>query len=130
MTGSDGGRAHGRPARERVTSVDRSANRAEPVARTGSTRVGEAETVFTRGLMRAQGRLAVAFVLAFVAVIAGITVVISRVSALHDVVVWGVPLPWLVQAYGYYPVIIVFAVAYTIAAMRAEHRFRALVEHE
>ena len=134
MTGSDGGRGHGRPARERVTSVDRApnraANRAEPVARTGSTRVGEAESVFTRGLMRAQGRLAVAFVLAFVAVIAGMTVVISRVHELHDVVVWGVPLPWLVQAYGYYPVIVVFAIAYTVAAMRAEQRFRALVEQE
>lgn len=132
MTGADGGR--GRPARERVTSVDRTAsrspNRAEPVARTGSTRVSEAESVFTRGLMRAQGRLAVAFVLAFIAVIAAMTVVISRVHELHDVVIWDVPLPWLVQAYGYYPVIVAFAVAYTIAAMRAEQRFRALVEQE
>jgi hypothetical protein len=130
VTGSDGGRGHGRPVRERVTSVDRSANRAEPLARTGSTRVSEADSVFTRGLMRAQGRLAVAFVLAFVAVVAGITFVISRVPALHDVVIWGVPLPWLIQAYGYYPVIAAFAVAYTVAAMRAEQRFRALVEHE
>lgn len=134
MTGSDGGRGPGRPPRERVTSVDRAANRpgsrAEPVARTGSTRVSEAESVFSRGLMRAQGRLAVAFVLAFVAVIAVMTVVISRVHELHDIVIWDVPLPWLVQAYGYYPVIVGFAVAYTIAAIRAEQRFRALVEQE
>ena len=130
MTGSDGGRGHGRPARERVTSVDRSANLAEPLARTGSTRVSEAESVFTRGLMRAQVRLAVTSVLVFVAVVAGITFVISRVPELHDIVIWGVPLPWLIQAYGYYPVIVVFAVAYTVAAMRTEQRFRALVEHE
>ena len=134
MTGPDGGRGQGRPARERVTSIDlassRAGGRVEPVARTGSTRVSEAESVFTRGLMRAQGRLAVAFVLAFVAVIAVVTVVISRVHELHDIVVWDVPLPWLVQAYGYYPVIVGFAVAYTIAAIRAEQRFRALVEHE
>lgn len=129
MTGADG-RGHGRPARERVTSVDLAAERAEPVARTGSTRVSGAGAVFTRGLMRAQWRLAVGFVLAFVAAIAGITVVISRVPALDDVVVWGVPLPWLIQAYGYYPVIVLFAVAYTVAALRAEQRFRALVEHE
>jgi hypothetical protein len=131
VSGSEGGRGHGRPARERVTSVDRALRgRAEPVARTGSTRVSEAESVFTRGLMRAQGRLAVSFVLVFVAVIAGMTVVISRVPALHDLVLWGVPLPWLIQAYGYYPVILVFAIAYVIAAMRAEQRFRALVEQE
>ena len=130
MTGSDGGRTHARPARERVTSVDRLANRAEPRTRIGATPVSEADSVFTRGLMRAQGRLAVTFVLVFVVVIAGMTLVISRVPALHEIVVWGVPLPWLIQAYGYYPVIVVFAVAYTIAAMRAEQRFRALVEHE
>jgi putative solute:sodium symporter small subunit len=120
----------GRPARERVTSVDRVPTRAEPSARTGSTRVSEAETLFTRGLMRAQGRLALSFVLAFVAVVAGVTFVISRVPSLHDVVVWGVPLPWLVQAYGYYPIIVVFAAAYAIAAVRVERRFRDLVEHE
>lgn len=130
MTGSDGGRTHARPARERVTSVDRLANRAEPRTRTGATPVSEADSVFTRGLIRAQGRLAVTFVLVFVVVISGMTLVISRVPALHEIVVWGVPLPWLIQAYGYYPVIVVFAVAYTIAAMRAEQRFRALVEHE
>ena len=96
----------------------------------GDIRINFLPPIFTRGLMRAQGRLAVAFVLAFVAVVAGITFVISRVPALHDVVIWGVPLPWLIQAYGYYPVIAAFAVAYTVAAMRAEQRFRALVEHE
>ncbi|MFE5672650.1 heavy metal transporter [Agromyces sp. NPDC056523] len=124
----------GRPARERVTSVDRPTGRTEPIARPGggaaAAQVSEAESLFTRGLMRAQVRLALAFVLAFVAVVAGLTFVISQVEALHHVVVAGVPLPWLVQAYGYYPIIAAFAVLYTIAAIRAEHRFRALVEHE
>ncbi|GGI44112.1 hypothetical protein BCL57_000298 [Agromyces flavus] len=123
---------NGRPARERVTSVDRPTVRTESIATrpAGAAHVSEAESLFTRGLMRAQARLALAFVLAFVAVVAGLTFLISQVEALHHVIIAGVPLPWLVQAYGYYPVIVVFAVLYTIAAIRAEHRFRALVEHE
>ncbi|MCD2443125.1 heavy metal transporter [Agromyces sp. SYSU K20354] len=121
-----------RPARERVTSVDgagRAAARRPPV-RTGPTPVGEADTMFTRSLMRAQARLAFATVLSFVVVVACAIVVITAVPALDDVVFAGVPLPWLIQAYGFYPIILVHAVAYALLARRAERRFNALVEHE
>ena len=123
-------RAQGRPVRERVTSADRPSDRTEPLVRVGRSRVSEAETLFTRGLMRAQGRLASAFLLAFIVAVAIVTLVISRIPALHDLSIEGVPLPWLIQAYGFYPIIIVFAVVYTLAAMRTERRFEALVEHE
>ncbi|WP_448808791.1 heavy metal transporter [Agromyces bauzanensis] len=123
-------RGHGRPARERVSSADLSSNRAEPLVRTGAAEVSEAETVFTRSLMRTQARLALASVLSFVVVVVFFTFVISRIPALHDLSIAGVPLPWLMQAYGFYPIIVVFAVIHTVAAMRTERRFRALVEHE
>lgn len=119
-----------RPVRERVTSVDRPSARSEPLARVGRAHVSEAETLFTRSLMRAQGRLALVFIVSFVVAVVLVTFVISGIPALHDHSIAGVPLPWVIQAYGYYPIIIVFAVAYTVAAMRTERRFRALVEHE
>jgi len=123
-------RGQSRPIRERVTSVDHVSNRPEPLVRVGRSRVSEADTLFTRSLMRAQGRLALAFVVAFVVVVAIVTFVISGIPALHALSIGGVPLPWIIQAYGFYPIIIVFAVAYTLAAMRTERRFEALVEHE
>lgn len=123
-------RGHGRPTRERVSSADPASNRAEPLVRAGAAQVSEAETVFTRSLMRTQARLALASVLSFVVVVVFFTFVISGIPALHDLSVAGVPLPWLMQAYGFYPIIIVFAVIHTVAAMRVERRFRALVEHE
>ncbi|MEV1131287.1 heavy metal transporter [Agromyces sp. NPDC049794] len=123
-------RAPGRPVRERVTSVDRPSSRTEALARVVRPPVSEADTLFTRSLMRAQGRLALVFVVSFLLAVVLVTFVISGIPALHDHAIAGVPIPWLIQAYGYYPIIIVFAVAYTVAAMRTERRFRALVEHE
>lgn len=139
MTGTDASgatpgvehrRGPGRPVRERVTSVDGPSSRADPLPRPGRSHVSEAESLFTRSLMRAQGRLALVFVVAFVTAVALVTLVISGIPSLNDHTIGGIPLPWLIQAYGYYPIIIVFAVAYTFAAMRTERRFRALVEHE
>ncbi|HEU4465157.1 MAG TPA: heavy metal transporter [Agromyces sp.] len=119
-----------RPARERVTSVDRVTVRHQPPARGTAPRVGEAETMFTRTLMRAQARLALACVLSFVVVVACVIVVITQVPALDDVVIGGVPVPWLIQAYGFYPIILVHALVYAVLARRTERRFNALVEHE
>ncbi|MBM7503640.1 heavy metal transporter [Agromyces aurantiacus] len=120
-----------RPARERVTSVDpAAAARHRPPVRAGAVPVGEAETMFTRSLMRAQARLALATVLSFVVVVACVIVLITRVPALDDVVVAGVPVPWLIQAYGFFPIILVHALIYAVLARRAERRFNALVEHE
>jgi putative solute:sodium symporter small subunit len=120
----------GKAFRERVTSADLPSNRAQPLVRTGSTQVSEAGTVFTRGLMRAQWRLAMACLLSFLVVVAIVTFVISGIPELHELSIGGVPVPWLIQAYGFYPIIIVYAVVFAVAAMRAERRFEALVEHE
>lgn len=123
-------RVPGRPVRERVTSVDRPSGRVEPLARIMRSPASETDTLFTRSLMRAQGRLALVFVVTFLLAVVLVTFVIAGIPALHDHSIGGVPIPWLIQAYGFYPIIILFAVAYTVAAMRTERRFRALVEHE
>ena len=83
---------------------------------------------YTRGLVRAQLRLGLACVVSFLAVVTLLTVTMSAVPALDAVVVLGVPLPWLVHAYGFYPVIVAFAVVFAVAAARNERRYRALAE--
>ncbi|MFE6233978.1 heavy metal transporter [Cellulosimicrobium sp. NPDC057862] len=83
---------------------------------------------YTRGLVRAQLRLGLACVVSFLAVVALLTVTMSAVPALDAVVILGVPLPWLVHAYGFYPVIVAFAVVFAVAAARNERRYRALAE--
>ena len=83
---------------------------------------------YTRGLVRAQLRLGLACVVSFLAVVALLTVTMSAVPALDAVVLLGVPLPWLVHAYGFYPVIVAFAVVFAVAAARNERRYRALAE--
>ena len=123
-------RGYGRPVRERVTSADLTPNRAQPVVRIGSKQVGEPQRVFTRSLMRTQLRLALACLLSFLAAVAFFSFLITEVPALHDVAIAGVPLPWLMRAYGFYPIIIVSAVIYAIAAVRIERRFAALVEDD
>lgn len=90
----------------------------------------EPAAVYARSLARAQLRLALACVASFLAVVALLTVTMSAVPTLGDVHVLGVPLPWLLHAYGFYPVIGAFALVYALAAARNERRFRALVEDE
>lgn len=88
----------------------------------------DAAAHYTRGLVRAQLRLGLACVVSFLAVVALLTVTMSAVPALDAVVVAGVPLPWLVHAYGFYPVIVAFAVVFAVAAAHNERRYRALAE--
>ena len=90
----------------------------------------EPAAVYARSLARAQLRLALACVVSFLAVVALLTVTMSAVPTLGDVHLLGVPLPWLLHAYGFYPVIAAFALVFALAAARNERRFRALVEDE
>ncbi|MDF9877107.1 putative solute:sodium symporter small subunit [Cellulosimicrobium cellulans] len=83
---------------------------------------------YTRGLVRAQLRLGLACVVSFLVVVTLLTVTMSAVPALDAVVILGVPLPWIVHAYGFYPVIVAFAVVFAVAAARNERRYRALAE--
>ena len=96
----------------------------------GPDDASEPAAVYARSLARAQLRLALACVVSFLAVVTLLTVTMSAVPTLGDVHVLGVPLPWLLHAYGFYPVIAAFALVFALAAARNERRFRALVEDE
>ncbi|GAA1700572.1 hypothetical protein GCM10009792_20920 [Microcella alkalica] len=129
-SGGERRRGGTRPARERVTSVDAANARTEPAPRTSRWAVGEAETLFTRSLMLAHGRLAIACLLSFGAALVLVTVVMSGMPLLDALEVGGVPVSWLIHAYGFYPLMIVWAIGYTLACQRLERRFSQLVEPE
>lgn len=120
------------PKRVRVTA-DAPARRAAPLTRgialPGSP-VDDADAVFTRALMRSQLRLALGSVAGFVLVVIALTLTIALIPEIDDFVVWGLPLSWLLQAYAFYPIILVFAVLYVRTAARNERRFRALRDRE
>ena len=105
-----------------------------PAARATATRgialpgaaVDEAEAVYDRALRRMQLRLALGTVAGFVVVVVALTVVIAAIPELDAFVVLGVPASWLLHAFAFYPVIVLFAMLYTRAAARNERRYRAL----
>lgn len=84
--------------------------------------------VYAGSLARAQLRLALACAGTFGVALLLLTLLLRTTDALDDVVLVGVPLPWLVHAYGYYPLIVAFAVVFAVAAARNERRFRTLAE--
>lgn len=92
--------------------------------------VDEADAVYARALMRSQLRLALGTVAGFVVVVIALTLTIALVPEIGQVLVWGLPLSWLLQAYAFYPLILVFAVLYVRTAARNERRYRALRDRE
>lgn len=119
------------PKRVRVTADDtgRQALPTRGIALPGAP-VDEADAVYTRALMRSQLRLALGTVAGFVLVVVALTLTIASIPEIGEVVVWGLPLSWLLQAYAFYPIIVVFAVLYVRTAARNERRFRALRDRE
>ena len=92
--------------------------------------VREAGAVYVGGLVRSQLRLAFGCLLGFLLVAGAFTAGIFVVAHAGDPVVAGVPLSWLLQAYGYYPLILGAAVIYARAAARNERRYRSLLESD
>ena len=92
--------------------------------------VDEADAVYARALMRSQLRLALGTVAGFVLVVVALTLTIALIPEIGQVLVWGLPLSWLLQAYAFYPVILVFALLYVRTAARNEWRYRALRDRE
>lgn len=92
--------------------------------------VDEADAVYARALMRSQLRLALGTVAGFVLVVVALTLTIALIPEIGEVLVWGLPLSWLLQAYAFYPIIVVFAVLYVRTAARNERRYRALRDRE
>ncbi|MCT9819264.1 heavy metal transporter [Microbacterium sp. W1N] len=116
------------PRRVRVTSD------AAPVRMPSATRgialpgaaSDDADAVYARALRRSQLRLALGTVLGFVVVVIAVSLGIALVPELDRIVWAGIPLSWLLHAFAYYPVIVVFALLYARTAARNERRYRAL----
>lgn len=116
-----------RPVRQRVTGPPRTV----PSAGTRPAEAAatpDAGAIYLRTLVRAQLRLAVVCCLAFILVLTAAGILIATVPALQQGTLFGVPLSWLLQAYGLYPLIALFAVLYVRAASRNERRYRSLEE--
>jgi putative solute:sodium symporter small subunit len=122
---------HRPPARVRVTASDhRPARTATRGIALPGTPMHEADTVFSRGLARAQLRLALGCLLGFLVVSGALTATLLLLPVVADPPVFGVPLSWLLHAYGFYPIILAFAVVYARGASRNERRYRALTGSE
>lgn len=121
-----------KPKRVRVTADlpdRRPATFTRGIALPGSP-VDEPDAVYARALMRSQLRLALGTVAGFVVVVIALTLTIALIPEIGQVLVWGLPLSWLLQAYAFYPIIVVFAVLYVRTAARNERRYRALRDRE
>ena len=121
-----------KPKRVRVTADlpdRRPATFTRGIALPGSP-VDEADAVYARALRRRQLRLALGTVAGFVVVVIALTLTIALIPEIGQVLVWGLPLSWLLQAYAFYPIIVVFAVLYVRTAVRNERRYRALRDRE
>lgn len=92
--------------------------------------VDEAEAVYSRALRRTQLRLALGTVIGFVVVAVALSIALAGIPELDRITLWGVPLSWLLHAFAFYPVILLFAVLYARTAARNEERYRALRERE
>lgn len=88
--------------------------------------VDDADAAYARALRRSQLRLALGTLLGFVTVTVALLLAITLIPELDEIVVLGVPLSWLLHAFGFYPVIAGFAVLYLRGANRNERRWRAL----
>lgn len=120
------------PKRVRVTA-DRPARRPATFTRgiaLPGARVDEADAVYARALMRSQLRLALGTVAGFVLVVIALSLAIALIPEVDELVVWGLPLSWLLQAFAFYPIIVVFALLYVRTANRNERRYQALRDRE
>ncbi|GAA3030824.1 heavy metal transporter [Microbacterium dextranolyticum] len=125
VTADPPGRPVGAPRRAPVTR-----GIALPGAGAAAGASGGADAVYDRALRRAQLRLALGTIAGFVVVVVALTVAVALIPELDAVAPGGVPLSWLLHAFAFYPVVIVFALLYTRAAARNERRYRALRERD
>jgi hypothetical protein len=89
---------------------------------------GDVEVIYLRTLVRAQLRLGIVCCLGFAVSITVAAILIATMPGLRETNVAGVPWSWVLQAYGMYPLLALFAALYVHAAGRNEKRYRALGE--
>ena len=88
--------------------------------------IPDASAVYLGTLIRAQLRLAITLAIGFAVTLAAASVAIALTPALHATTIFGVPWSWALQAYGMYPIVVLFALVYVRAARRNEQRYRSL----
>ncbi|UYO96711.1 heavy metal transporter [Microbacterium sp. M28] len=98
------------------------------IALPGST-ADDADAVYARALRRSQLRLALGTVAGFVVVATALTLVLALIPEIDEIVFFGLPLSWLLHAFAFYPIIVVFGILYARGAARNEHRYRTLRDH-
>jgi len=118
------------PQRVRVTSpyADRARTRPRPSAASeidAQTAVGE---IYVRALLRSQLRQAVGTLALLTTTIGVLPLAFHLVPALTEHRVLGMPLSWVLLAFGCYPVLIVLAWRYVRASERNEAEFVHVVE--
>ncbi|MBG6055562.1 putative solute:sodium symporter small subunit [Salinibacterium sp. CAN_S4] len=111
--------------RRRVTAPRR-ASADQPVGPAVDPGIPDASAVYLGTLIRAQLRLATTLAIGFVMALAAASVAIATIPALQSESVFGVPWSWALQAYGMYPLVVVFALVYVRASRRNEQRYRSL----
>lgn len=124
------------PRRVRVTADSQAVTRSLSPSKGAATRgialpgspVDDADAVYARALRRSQLRLALGTVAGFVVITAALTLVIALIPEIGQIVIAGLPLSWILHAFAFYPVIIVFALLYARGAARNERAYRALRE--
>jgi putative solute:sodium symporter small subunit len=119
-----------RPVRVRVTSphIERRSGRARRTAASEIDAQSELGEIYLAGLLRSQLRLAIGTVVALVATVGALPVVFWLVPGLTRRHVLGMPVSWVVLAFGCYPVLVLLAWRYVHVAERNEREFTHVVE--
>lgn len=119
-----------RPTRVRVTGPYTDRPRARP-RRTATSEIdahSELGEIYLRALLRSQLRLALRTVLALVLTVGALPVLFHLFPGLGDHHVLGMPVPWVVLAFGCYPVLVLLAWRHIRLAERHEDDFAQVVE--
>ena len=111
--------------RRRVTAA-RPTTAGRPMGPVVDPGITDASAVYLGTLIRAQLRLAITLATGFVVTLAAASIAIATIPVLQSETVFGVPWSWALQAYGMYPLVVLFALVYVRAARRNEQRYRSL----
>jgi putative solute:sodium symporter small subunit len=119
-----------RPTRVRVTGP-RTEGRGGRTRRTAVSEIdaqSELGEIYLAALLRSQLRLAVGTIVVLALTVGALPVVFWSVPALTRHHVLGMPVSWVVLAFGCYPVLVLLAWRYVRAAERNEREFTHVVE--
>ena len=118
------------PTRVRVTGphAQRPRNRPRPTAASEIDAQSDLGAIYVSGLLRAQMRLALRTMAGLAATVGILPVVFYLAPGLVDHDLLGMPIPWVILAFGCYPVLVLLAWRYVGTAERHEKQFIDVVE--